>query len=73
MNEITIDQLYELYLDTAAKCNSQITSLDSGELEYNLFEEFDIGVTSFFHNDSLQKLCSLPERRDSQKLVQIER
>lgn len=58
MNEITIDQLYELYLDTAAKCNSQVTSMKNDELEYNLFEEFDIGVTSFFHDDSLQKLLS---------------
>lgn len=58
MNETSMDRLYELYLDTAAKCNSQITSLGKGELEYNLFEEFDIGVTSYFHEDSLQNLLS---------------
>ncbi len=56
MNEITLEQLYELYLETAAKCNSQVIMLENCELEYKLFEEFDIDVTSYFHQDSLQKL-----------------
>ncbi|WP_154901248.1 hypothetical protein [Gimesia maris] len=32
--------------------------MKNDELEYNLFEEFDIGVTSYFHEDSLQNLLA---------------
>lgn len=56
MNKITIEQLHELYVDTAKRCSSEITALSDEEIEYNLFEEFDVGVRSFFHDDNLHKL-----------------
>ncbi len=31
MNEITLEQLYELYLETAAKCNSQVIMVENCE------------------------------------------
>jgi hypothetical protein len=56
VNEITTEQLYDLYLDTARKCTSRINSMSDEDIEYNLYEEFDIGVLSFFHTDSLSRL-----------------
>lgn len=56
MNQISIDQLYELFVDTAKRCSSATASLSGEEIEYNLFEEFDVGVRSFFHDDNLSKL-----------------
>lgn len=56
MNQITIEQLYVLFVDTAKRCSSEITALSDDEIEFNLFEEFDVGVRSFFHNDNLTKL-----------------
>ena len=56
MNAIPVETLYELFVDTAKRCSSEIVSLGDEEIEYNLFEEFDVGVRSFFHDDNLTKL-----------------
>lgn len=57
MNAITTKQLYEQFVDTAKRCSSGIVSLSDEEIEFNLFEEFDVGVRSFFHDDNLIKLA----------------
>jgi hypothetical protein len=56
MSRISNEQLYELFVDTAKRCSSGIALLSDEQIEYNLFEEFDIGVRSFFHDDTLNKL-----------------
>lgn len=56
MNAITDEQLFDLLVDTAKRCSSAVISLSDEELEYNLFEEFDVGVRSFLHDDSVSRL-----------------
>lgn len=55
-NQIFPEELYELYSDTAAKGSSATASLSDEEMQYNLFEEFEVGAISFFHDNSLQIL-----------------
>lgn len=56
VQQISIDRLYTLLLDTAQRGSSRVRSLPDEELEYNLFEEFDVGAHSFFHEASLNRL-----------------
>lgn len=56
VSEITPLKLFEFFLDTAKKCSSAVIFQTDEEMSYNLFEEFDAGVRSFFHEDNLQKL-----------------
>ena len=58
MNAITTTQLYDLFVDTAKRCSSRIVSLSDAEIEYNVFEEFDVGVRSFFHEDAIARLAT---------------
>ena len=56
MTEISTDHLYDLYLDAVGRCTSELRNLTDEEIEYNLFEEFDVGAHSFLHEDNLAKL-----------------
>lgn len=56
MQKISIDKLMELYVDTLSKCGTYLLSEDDVVIGYNIFEEFDTGVISFLHTDSLQEL-----------------
>ncbi|CAM4428531.1 hypothetical protein L1N85_26795 [Paenibacillus alkaliterrae] len=56
IENISIEKLNELYVDTIRKCGMYLLSSDDWVIEYNIFEEFDTGVVSFLHSDSLQKL-----------------
>ncbi|MDE5431891.1 hypothetical protein [Elizabethkingia meningoseptica] len=49
-------KLYDLFLDTLSHCGSFIFNLNKNEIEYEIFEEFDIGVISFLHEDPLKQL-----------------
>lgn len=49
-------KLYEYFLDTLSHCGSFIFGSSKEEIEYEIFEEFDIGVISFLHEDSLKQL-----------------
>ena len=53
---LSIEELFDLYSDTLNKCGAFLLNEDDSVIEYNIFEEFDIGVHSFFHIDSLKKL-----------------
>ncbi len=46
----------ELYLDTIDKCGMFLLNSDDEVIEYNIFEEFDIGVNTFLHIDNLIRL-----------------
>jgi hypothetical protein len=56
MTEISVSELYALYLDTVERATSNILDLTDEEIAYNLFEEFDIGAICYLHEDSLVKL-----------------
>ncbi|WP_313577587.1 hypothetical protein [Lacrimispora sp.] len=56
MNKITVGKLFELYLDTLDKCSESTKNLSDEMIEYNIFEEFIVGVTSFLANNSLNDL-----------------
>lgn len=56
MEEITVEKLFELYTDTLEKCGMYLLDESNETIEYNIFEDFDIGVHSFFHPDNLNIL-----------------
>lgn len=55
-SEITTERLLELYLDTIQRCGIHLLNTEDEVVEYDIFEEFDVGVVSFLHDDSLKKL-----------------
>ncbi|MED1782881.1 hypothetical protein P4V43_13750 [Brevibacillus fortis] len=56
MEQISIEKLMELFVDTIGKCGVYLLFENDEVIEYNIFEEFDTGVISFLHADNLQKL-----------------
>jgi hypothetical protein len=56
MSEISLAELYDLYLDTVGRCTSELKNRSDEEIQYNLFEEFDVGAHSFLQEDNLAKL-----------------
>jgi hypothetical protein len=50
--------LTELYIDTIQNCGMFLLKENDEVIKYAIFEEFDIGVVSFFHDDSLIKLLN---------------
>ncbi len=56
MEIITPEMLMELFLDTLNRCGLFLLNEDDEEIGYSIFEEFDIGVISFLHDDSLSRL-----------------
>ncbi len=56
MKEISAEELYELYIDTIGRCTSDVLRKREQDINYNLFEEFDVGSWSFFHESALNKL-----------------
>lgn len=46
----------ELFLDTLQRCGTYLLNAEDKIIEYNIFEEFDVGAVSFLHIDSLTKL-----------------
>lgn len=49
-------KLYEYFLDTLSHCGSFILDSSKEVIEYEIFEEFDIGIISFLYEDSLKQL-----------------
>jgi len=54
--EITIEAVYEYYTDTIQRCGMYLCNASDDDIEYEIFEEFDIGATSFLFDDVLHKL-----------------
>jgi hypothetical protein len=54
--EISINKLMEFYVDTLEKCGTNLLKMSDEDIEYNIFEEFDVGAISFLHDDTLSKL-----------------
>lgn len=53
---ISINTLYDLYLDTVARCARSLIRETDEVIGYNLFEEFASGAVTFLHEDNLAKL-----------------
>ncbi|MBO6051122.1 MAG: hypothetical protein J6P65_03975 [Bacteroidales bacterium] len=56
VKELSPKELYELYEDTLHQCGSHIFDYPDDIIETMVFEDFDIGVHSFLHDDSLNTL-----------------
>lgn len=56
MEQITLAQLKDLFYDTLENCSSDLNKKDDDTVEYEVLENFDIGVHSFLHDDNLKKL-----------------
>lgn len=56
MKKIDVQKLFEYYNDTLNKCGSFVLEMGDDEIAYNVFEEFDIGIHSFFYIDNLEIL-----------------
>ena len=53
---ITANELMELFIDTLQKCGVHLLEMSDDSIGYYVFEEFNSGVTSFLHDNSLFKL-----------------
>jgi len=56
MRDISAAELYGFYLDTLGRCTSELRHQSDENIQYELFEEFDVGAHSFLHEDNLVKL-----------------
>lgn len=56
METISIQELNELYNDTLQKANSNLLLQDDEWIEGELFEDFDVDVHSFLHENTLERL-----------------
>jgi hypothetical protein len=56
VKEISLKELDALFIDTLERGSMKLLQENDEEIEYQLFEEFDLGVHSFLHIDSLEKL-----------------
>ncbi len=54
--EIITNKLMEFYIDTLEKCGTYLLKMSDEDIEYIIFEEFDVGAISFLHDDTLAKL-----------------
>ena len=45
-----------MFVDTLQKCGINLLEMNDEDIGYYVFEEFDIGATSFLHDDTLSKL-----------------
>jgi len=56
MNDNSITELFEVYIDTLRRCTNDIRNRSDEEIWYDLFEEFLSGAVSFLHENTLEKL-----------------
>lgn len=56
MHDPDIEGLMEWYVDTLKDCGIYLLNAEKSEIEYRIFEEFDIGATTFLHDINLMRL-----------------
>jgi hypothetical protein len=54
--DIPVGKLMDLFVDTVQKCGSYLLEMDDEDIDYYIFEEFNIGASSFLHNSTISKL-----------------
>ena len=47
MKKISLEELMELYKYTLEKCGTYLLEVEDKIIEYNIFEEFDIGIHTY--------------------------
>ena len=53
MRQLTVGERFKTYFDTLNRCGVFLLNSSDRDIEYNIFEEFDIGVVSFLHDNNL--------------------
>ncbi|EHH9928816.1 hypothetical protein J8Q01_002540 [Listeria monocytogenes] len=56
MKKLTVDGKFDWYIDTLEKSGMFILELSNEEIETFIFEDFIVGVTSFFSKNNLSEL-----------------
>lgn len=56
MRAIAPVELMEFYIEALQQCGMYLLDMSDDDIEYYIFEEFDIGVGSFLHENSLNRL-----------------
>ncbi|CAM4456679.1 hypothetical protein FHS16_004276 [Paenibacillus endophyticus] len=56
VHKITVSERMDLYIDTLQRCGIYLLSADTITISYSIFEEFDVGATSFLHINNLTVL-----------------
>lgn len=56
MRQISVEDLYKQYIDTTKRCLSSTCDQSEEDMAYDIFEVFDVGVTSYFYDDALERL-----------------
>ncbi len=54
MKVLTVRERFKTYINTLYKCGTFLINSSKEEIEYNIFEEFDIGVVSFLYDNNLE-------------------
>ena len=57
MEKEELNKLFDFYTDTLNKCGIYLLNEDDETIEYNIFEEFDIGVVSALFPENTEQLC----------------
>jgi hypothetical protein len=55
-NNRTVNDLMEDFLDTLQQCGMHLLKMNNEEIEYYIFEEFDVCAGSFLHENTLSVL-----------------
>lgn len=56
MEKLKIEKLFDFYIDTLEKCGMDILDLSNEMIGYYIFEELDIGATTFLYKDNVNRL-----------------
>ena len=56
MTELSLQELYELYLDTLSQCTPSILEMSDEDILCILFEEFASSAWAYLHIDNLSNL-----------------
>lgn len=56
MRKITDNELFEFYIYSLNKCGLFLLNESDEIIGYNIFEQFDIGATTYLYQDNLNKL-----------------
>jgi hypothetical protein len=56
LTDISNEKLIEFFVDTLERCGKHLLNASDEVLEYEIFQEFDIGAFTFLHEECLFKL-----------------
>jgi hypothetical protein len=56
VNNRTINDLMDDFIDTVQRCGTHLLKMSDEDIEYYIFEEFDVCAGSFLHKNTLSAL-----------------